>query len=161
MVALASNVALVSGKQLTSSGGPGTCPTNPAGKKGISESRPLISPHLLLLLLSRAALAPQQQRTISTETEIFIGVTCVKEYHQLKKPPAVAVSDMTAGFAGPILRFNNRCFEFKKKNEKIAVGSVTTQAIWGSDCTEQTGCNKGKRYHNHREIHAFEPSLFP
>lgn len=110
MVALASNMALVSGKQLTSSGGPGTCPTNPAGKKGISESRPLISPHLPLLLLSRAALAPQPERTVSTKTEIFIAVTCLKEYHQLKKPTVEVVSDMTAGFAGQIWWVCNNLF---------------------------------------------------
>lgn len=107
MVALASDMALVSGKQLTSSRGPGTCPANPVGKKGISESCPLISPHLPLLLVSGAVLAPQPERTVSTKTEIFIAVTCPKEYNQLKKP---SVSDMTAGFVGRLLWFYNNLF---------------------------------------------------
>lgn len=44
VAALARNMALVSGKQLASPGGPGTCSANPVGKKGISGSHPLISP---------------------------------------------------------------------------------------------------------------------
>lgn len=44
MVALAGDMALVSGKQLTPSGRPGTCSANPAGKKGIYGSHPQISP---------------------------------------------------------------------------------------------------------------------
>lgn len=83
MVALASNMALVSGKQLTPSGGPGTCPANPVGKKGISECHPLISPYLPLR--SVAARAAQPERTASTSTELFIAVTCLKEYQQIKK----------------------------------------------------------------------------
>lgn len=77
MVALAGNMALVPGKQLTPSGGPGTCPTNPVGKKGISEHHPLISPYLPLPSVTACA--------ASTRTELFIAVTCLKEYHQTKK----------------------------------------------------------------------------
>lgn len=83
MVALASDMALISGKQLTPSGGPGTCPANPVGKKGISESHPQISPYLPLP--SMAAYAAQPERTISTRTELFIAVTFLKDYHQIKK----------------------------------------------------------------------------
>lgn len=43
VAALARDMALVSGKQLASSGGPGTCSANPVGKKGIPGSHPLIS----------------------------------------------------------------------------------------------------------------------
>lgn len=103
VVALASDMALVSGKQLTSSGGPGTWTTNPVWRKGISESHPLTSPHLPLLSLFGTGLAPQPERTASTKTEIFIAVTCLKEYHQLKKLSAEVVSDTTAGLAGQTL----------------------------------------------------------
>lgn len=83
MVALASNMAVVSGKQLTPSGGPGTCPANPVGKKGISEQHPPISPHLPLP--SVATCAAQLERTASTRAELSIAVTCLKKYYQSKK----------------------------------------------------------------------------
>lgn len=74
MVALAGNMAPVSGKQLTSSGGPGTCSANPAGKKGIYGSHPQISPSpLAATALQDSSHSTNREDCVYQDRNIYSG----------------------------------------------------------------------------------------